>query len=83
MKPLILTHRGGDCFATENSVEAVQQSLRYKPGIIELDVRKNSDGILYCFQGNLGEFLFPKILLTGSISSNGGARTPAMQIAAT
>ncbi len=68
MKPFISAHRGGDCFATENSLGAVKQSLAYKPDIIELDVRKSEDGILYCFHGNFLEFLFPKIFLTGSFS---------------
>lgn len=61
MKPLIMAHRGGNCFATENSLEAIQQSLKHNPDIIEIDVRKSTDGVIFCYHGNIREFLFPDI----------------------
>jgi len=50
-KPLILAHAGGKGLGKENSLETVQESLKYKPDIIELDIRKSKDGVLYCYHG--------------------------------
>jgi len=49
--PLIMAHAGGDVCAKENSVEAIEISNKHKPDIIELDVRKSKDGVLYCYHG--------------------------------
>ncbi|HLC52695.1 MAG TPA: glycerophosphodiester phosphodiesterase family protein [Candidatus Nanoarchaeia archaeon] len=68
MKPLIMAHRGGDCFATENSLEAIQQSLRYQPDIIEIDVRKSTDGVIYCYHGQALEFILPGIFFKKTFS---------------
>ena len=60
MKPYLLAHRGGDCFGPENSQQAIEASLKYKMDIIEIDVRESSDGILFCYHGNVSEFLFAR-----------------------
>lgn len=61
IKPLIMAHKGGDFFGKENSLQSVRKSLEYGAEIIELDVRKSSDDILFCYHGNFLEFLFPKL----------------------
>lgn len=61
IKPLIMAHKGGDFFGEENSLKAVRKSLEYGAEIIELDVRKSADDILFCYHGNFLEFLFPKL----------------------
>jgi len=43
----------------ENSPEAIRESLKQKIDIIEIDVRKSRDGILFCYHG----FPWPKFLL--------------------
>jgi len=61
MKPLTLAHKGGDCFGVENSLTAIKKALKFKPDIIEVDVRKSKDNILFCYHGNILEFLLPKL----------------------
>ena len=55
--PLLMAHRGG--FGTENSLQAIKSSTHCD--IVELDIRKSQEGILYCYHGNLIEFLFPRL----------------------
>ncbi len=50
---LVMAHMGGKDHGQENSVEAVTVAQHYCPDIIELDVRKSSDGILYCHHGSV------------------------------
>ena len=51
--PLVLAHGGGAAHGRENSIEAIRESLRFDPDIIELDVRKSFDGVLYCHHGSI------------------------------
>lgn len=60
VKPLIMAHRGGDCFGIENSSSTIKKSLLAGAEIIELDVRKSSNNVLFCFHGNLLHCLIPK-----------------------
>ncbi|MFC1690694.1 glycerophosphodiester phosphodiesterase [Nanoarchaeota archaeon] len=60
MKPLILAHKGGDCFGVENSIEAIKESLKHKPDIIEIDLRKSTDDVIFCYHGNTFEYLLAK-----------------------
>jgi hypothetical protein len=59
-KPLIMAHKGGDIFAKENSLDAINKSLEYNPDIVEIDIRKSKDNILFAYHGNALEYLFPK-----------------------
>ncbi len=60
-KPLIMAHRGGDIFGPENSLKAVTESLKYNPDIIEIDVKKSKDNIIFCYHGNTLKYLFPRL----------------------
>lgn len=53
--PLVMAHAGGLAHGRENSVAAIRKALLYKPDIVEVDVRKSRDGVLYCYHG------FPKV----------------------
>ena len=55
--PLLMAHRGG--LGPENSLQAIKSSTHCD--IVELDIRKSQEGILYCYHGNLVEFLFPRL----------------------
>lgn len=52
-----MAHAGGMEHGPENSLAAVQACLKYKPDIIELDVRRSSDNILFCYHG-FGIFVY-------------------------
>ena len=41
-----IAHRGGGSLAPENSVEGIGHSLAYGVEMIEVDVRRSSDGVL-------------------------------------
>ena len=60
-KPKIMAHKAGDCFGPENSLQALKETLKHKPDIIEIDIRKSSDNVLFCFHGNLFEVILKKI----------------------
>ena len=60
-KPLIMAHKGGDYFSKENSLKAVKKSLEIGVAIIELNIRKSSDGVIFCYHGNIIESLFPRL----------------------
>jgi hypothetical protein len=49
--PLVMAHSNGWVYGRENSLAGVKQALSFKPDIIELDVRKSRDGVLYCHHG--------------------------------
>lgn len=51
--PLVLAHRGGAAHGRENSIDAIKSVLPYKPDLIEIDVRKSKDGVLYCHHGSI------------------------------
>ena len=51
--PLVLAHMGGAGHGRENSIEAIKATLPYGPDIIEVDVRKSKDGVLYCHHGSI------------------------------
>lgn len=46
-KPLIIAHRGDPTHALENSLDAFRQALSVPVDMIEFDVRKSRDNILY------------------------------------
>ncbi|MEA2701793.1 MAG: glycerophosphoryl diester phosphodiesterase [Candidatus Parcubacteria bacterium] len=50
---LVMAHRGGYVYGRENALETVQKALAARADIIELDVRKSRDGILYCHHGSV------------------------------
>ncbi|MDE1924828.1 MAG: glycerophosphodiester phosphodiesterase [Patescibacteria group bacterium] len=52
-RPRIIAHRGGKAHGRENDVATIQRTLAYKPDIVEVDVRKSKDGILYCYHGSI------------------------------
>jgi len=58
-EPHIMAHRGGDCFGVENSATAIRASLQHGVDIIEVDVCKSSDGILFCYHGNWLQYVIP------------------------
>lgn len=52
--PLIMAHKGGTAYGRENSLEAIRRSLEVRPDVmIEVDVRKSRDGVLYCHHGSI------------------------------
>lgn len=51
VKPYLMAHAGGKKHGRENSVKAVKNCGKYKPDILELDLRKSSDGVLFCYHG--------------------------------
>lgn len=50
-KPYLMAHAGGKKHGKENSVKAVKSCGKYKPDILELDLRKSRDGVLFCYHG--------------------------------
>jgi glycerophosphoryl diester phosphodiesterase len=46
-KPLVIAHRGDSSEALENSLGAIRRALSYSVDMIELDVRKSTDNVLY------------------------------------
>ena len=50
-KPYLMAHAGGKKHGKENSVKSVKNCGRYKPDILELDLRKSRDGVLFCYHG--------------------------------
>lgn len=48
---LVMAHAGGKGHGRENSIEALKACLSYKPDLIELDVRRSGDDILFCYHG--------------------------------
>src|SRR3989344_5455848 len=51
--PLIMAHAGGLSHGRENSVDAVLNSSKYVPDIVEIDVRKTKDNALLCYHGSI------------------------------
>ncbi|MBV9349856.1 MAG: hypothetical protein JO026_03825 [Patescibacteria group bacterium] len=50
--PLVMAHRGGSAQGKENALSTVRNALAiYPEAMIELDVRKSRDGVLYCYHG--------------------------------
>lgn len=43
----------GKGLGKENTLEALRNTLPYKPDILEMDVRKSRDGVLYCHHGSI------------------------------
>lgn len=52
-----MAHAGGMEHGPENSLQAVKACLKFKPDIIELDVRRSRDNILFCYHG-FGIFVY-------------------------
>ncbi|MBP9770974.1 hypothetical protein KBC97_02320 [Candidatus Gracilibacteria bacterium] len=50
-KPYLMAHAGGKKHGKENSVKSVRNCGKYKPDILELDLRKSRDGVLFCYHG--------------------------------
>jgi glycerophosphoryl diester phosphodiesterase len=48
-----MAHRGGYVYGRENALETVLKALEAGADIIELDVRKSRDGVLYCHHGSM------------------------------
>jgi len=49
----VVAHRGGKGHGRENDAQTIEKVLPYKPDIIEVDVRKSRDGVLYCHHGSV------------------------------
>jgi len=45
--PLVIAHRGDPSAALENSLEAIHHALSYPADMIEVDIRRSSDNMLY------------------------------------
>ena len=56
--PLVMAHRGGFAHGKENSSTAVRESLKNYPDIVEIDVNKTSDQVLFCYHGSNAWELF-------------------------
>ena len=46
-----MVHAGGRAHGRENSKEAVLDSIEFNPDLIELDIRRSKDDVLYCYHG--------------------------------
>lgn len=51
-----MIHGNSKVFGKPNSSFLITESLKHNIDIIELDVRKSKDGILYCYHGGLSAF---------------------------
>ncbi|MGE5174134.1 MAG: glycerophosphodiester phosphodiesterase [Betaproteobacteria bacterium] len=51
--PLVIAHRGDSANALENSRDAVHRALSYPVDMIELDIRKSRDNVLYVMHDKL------------------------------
>jgi hypothetical protein len=47
-----MAHGGGSAHGRENAIETIKKALLFKPDIIEVDVRRSRDGIVYCHHGS-------------------------------
>ena len=56
--PLLFAHKGGEYFGKGNSTETIMKKLR-GADVIEVDVRKSKDHLLYCHHGTLLEYALP------------------------
>ena len=45
--PLIIAHRGDSSNSLENSIEAIRRALSYPVDMIEIDIRRSRDNMLY------------------------------------
>jgi glycerophosphoryl diester phosphodiesterase len=45
--PLVIAHRGDSSSALENSLEAIRRALSYPVDMIEIDIRRSRDNMLY------------------------------------
>jgi glycerophosphoryl diester phosphodiesterase len=45
--PLVIAHRGDSFHALENSPDAIHRALSYPVDMIEIDIRRSSDNVLY------------------------------------
>ncbi len=60
----LLAHRcGEENWYWDNSLDSIKESLNLWYDIIELDVRKSKDWVLYCYHWNVLEILFPDVFL--------------------
>jgi hypothetical protein len=50
--PLVMAHAGGSAHGRENAVETIRKALTFRPDVVEVDVRKSRDGVLYCHHGS-------------------------------
>lgn len=67
-KPLKMAWRGGFAHGKENTREVVVNSAKYNPDIIELDLRKSRDNVIFCYHGNSILAHFLKYLKFSTIS---------------
>lgn len=51
--PLVIAHRGDSSNALENSLESIRRALSHPVDMIELDIRKSRDNILYIMHDKL------------------------------
>ena len=51
--PLVIAHRGDSSNALENSFESIRRALSYPVDMIELDIRKSRDNVLYVMHDKL------------------------------
>ncbi len=52
-RPLIMVHMAATAHGPENSKQAILDTIQYNPDIIEIDVRKSKDGVLFCHHGSV------------------------------
>jgi len=77
--PLIMVHARGNINFRENSIEFIKYSNNLKPDIIELDIRKSKDNVIFCLHGSiiLGQIYnyFSKYRYFHKINKNGKINT--------
>lgn len=61
-RTFVMAHRGANGFGRENSVRAIRTAVATGATLIEFDIRKSADGVLYCYHGSLIEYLCPWFL---------------------
>jgi glycerophosphoryl diester phosphodiesterase len=52
-RPLVMAHRGGFYEGRENSSVGIRENFKYNPDILEIDVKKSIDGVLFCYHGTI------------------------------
>jgi len=51
--PFIVTSRGGCGHYKENTIQGLEAALALRPDVIEIDIRRSRDGVLFCHHGSI------------------------------
>jgi len=51
--PFLVTSRGGCGHYKENTIQGLEAAFALRPDVVEIDVRKSKDGVLFCHHGSI------------------------------